>query len=466
MSKIKIKCKGNTKDHKLKLIEILGIKEIEVSGLIPTHDGFVALCLSEKHADNIFSAQTKEYLESRGFRPIMPPELRVKKSIIIPRIDDVVYEKHILDIGEELIKHNTWIGDDGIADIYKFPNSFTLKITFNQTALAQKCLQTGIKAFGISTPASLIKQETYIPIKCCMRCYTLETHYTSECPMPKDYKICSECSEEGHVWHQCQNKTKKCLNCTEPHSSMAMKCKKRKEKIKEKRSQIKERERMNFATVSQIIPSATSMTIPKVPTVSKEELLKIHACVAHAQSKEQIKPGTYKHELNRVLRANNLPTIIIPDEDDETLTENPEEQVASAMAINENEKEPETHPKTQTLKRTKSTESLSSKIIDAQDIGLELYTVKERGWPKNMSTSDLTAGIHSKKYKGRYRGSKYTEEQIMKKLTKNEINLNYKDCWNVVDNEAFRKIRPGINADRSPINRDPRPQPPPRSSIT
>ncbi len=46
---------------------------------------------------------------------------------------------------------------------------------------------------------------------------------------------------------------------------------------------------MNFATVSQIIPSATSMTIPKVPTVSKEELLKIHACVAHAQSKEQIK---------------------------------------------------------------------------------------------------------------------------------------------------------------------------------
>ncbi len=128
------------------------------------------------------------------------------------------------------------------------------------------------------------------------------------------------------------------------------------------------------------------------------------------------------------------------------------------MAINENEQEPETQPKTQILKRTKSTESLSSKIIDAQDIGLELYTVKERGWPENMSTSDLTAGIHSKKYKGRYRESKYTEEQIMKKLTKNEINLDYKQCWIVVDSDAFRKIRPGINADRSPINRDPRSQ--------
>ncbi len=189
----------------------------------------MALTLSEKHVDSIFNAETKEHLESLGFRAIMPPELKVKKRIIIPRIEYVIlYEQHIVDTGEELKKHNLWIGEDGIADIYKFPNTPTLKITFTETALAPKCLETGIKAFGISAPPNMIKQEIYIPVKCCMRCYSLEQHYTSECPKPKEYKICSECSEEGHVWHQCLNNIKKCLNCKGNHSSMAMKCQKRK----------------------------------------------------------------------------------------------------------------------------------------------------------------------------------------------------------------------------------------------
>ncbi len=103
---------------------------------------------------------------------------------------------------------------------------------------------------------------------------------------------------------------------------MAMNCQKRKEIIKEKRSQINERQKMKFATVSQIISSATSMAIPKVPTVTKAELLKIHACVDHAQNQEQRKPGTYKHELNRVLKANNLTTIIIPDDEQEIISNN------------------------------------------------------------------------------------------------------------------------------------------------
>ncbi len=106
MAKIKIKCRTNTREHKLKLIDIFGIRDIEVSDFIPTHDGFVALTLSEKHADSIFNADTKDHFESLGFRPIMPPELKVKKkkNFIIPRAEDIIYEHHVIDIGEELKK--------------------------------------------------------------------------------------------------------------------------------------------------------------------------------------------------------------------------------------------------------------------------------------------------------------------------------------------------------------------------
>ena len=60
----------------------------------------------------------------------------------------------------------------------------------------------------------------------------------------------------------------------------------------------------------------TPVTIPapKIPMIKKEELLKIHICVAHAQGRDQANPGIYSDELNRVLEENNLPKIKIPQE--------------------------------------------------------------------------------------------------------------------------------------------------------
>ncbi len=139
---------------------------------------------------------------------------------------------------------------------------------------------------------------------------------------------------------------------------MAMKCQKRNGNNKREKSQINEREKMNFATVSQIIPSATSMTIPKVPIATRAELLQIHAYVAHAQNQEQRKPGTYRYELSRVLKANNLPSIIIPDDKHEIISNNAQQQAASALTINVTKQDAGAHLKTPTLKRITSTESL------------------------------------------------------------------------------------------------------------
>ncbi len=157
----------------------------------------------------------------------MPPELRVKKSVIIPRVDDLIYDRDTVDIGEELQNHNSSIGEE-IGSIFKFPKSPTIKITFSQTILAQKCTERGLKAFSINISPHEIKLETYIAIKCCMKCYDLESRHTNECLKHNELKICSECSGEGHVWQQCQESYKKCINCGGNHSTLAMRCSKRK----------------------------------------------------------------------------------------------------------------------------------------------------------------------------------------------------------------------------------------------
>ena len=77
MTRVKIKCRGpgaqGTKEKKIKLLEILCMKEIHVTKIFNTTDGFALLTLNEEHAENIFSKEVKETLDFEGFSPIMPP---------------------------------------------------------------------------------------------------------------------------------------------------------------------------------------------------------------------------------------------------------------------------------------------------------------------------------------------------------------------------------------------------------
>ncbi len=200
MAIIKIKTRNPpNQENKLKLLEILSSNDIEISRIFTTRDSFVVLTVHENDTDNLFASAIGDVLERNDFLPILPPELRAKKSVIIPRVDDVIFERNVVDLGKELASKNNWITLEDIENIYKFPNSPTIKITFFSSLIAKKCTEKGLKAFKISIPATEIKLETYIPIQCCMRCYTLESHYTNECLKSKDYKLCSECGTEGHL---------------------------------------------------------------------------------------------------------------------------------------------------------------------------------------------------------------------------------------------------------------------------
>ena len=462
MARIKIKSRNPTNnDNKLLLLDILCRKDIEISRIFNTRDGFVVQPVHEHDTDNLFATNTIDELTQNAFAPVMPPEIRAKKSIIIPRTDEIIYEKNVVEIGEEIARKNEWLNLEDIQNIYKFPNSPTIKVTFHSSLLAKKCTEKGLKAFKISIPGNEIKLETYVPIKCCMRCYTLETHYTNECPKSRDYKLCSECGTEGHLWHQCNEPSKKCVNCGEDHSALQMKCPKRKEILKTKRTQIKERENMTYSNItgSNITPK---MPTVNVPTITKEEILKIHICVAHAQTKNQEKPGCYNNVLNKILTMNNLPNIIIPIDDDDVSPVQPligatslEQPITGAMSLQLPQDETPTPTLEQSSSRQSSTSNLSktaesapSKKPKAKDLGLYFFTTTEKVWPPKIPTEELLKGIKNQKYKWVYSNTEYDEQQILHKIEHGEISPT--QCFFTVGPDEFRKIRSGLIQERSP----------------
>ena len=137
MTRIKVKC-PNAKDKakKLKLVEILSRNDADITKVFDATDGFAVLLLNDDHTDHLFAAEVKNELQANGFSPIMPPKLRAKRSAIISRVDELIYCRNQEEMTDELISHNTWIGDE-IENVFKFPNSNTINISFKQTSVAK-----------------------------------------------------------------------------------------------------------------------------------------------------------------------------------------------------------------------------------------------------------------------------------------------------------------------------------------
>lgn len=90
--------------------------------MITTNDGFVEITVKEQRADSIFIRDIKTDLTSNRVTVLMPPELKAKKSVVITRVDDVIYERDSADIRKEIVNKNPWI-DEEVESIFKFPTS-------------------------------------------------------------------------------------------------------------------------------------------------------------------------------------------------------------------------------------------------------------------------------------------------------------------------------------------------------
>ena len=309
MARIKIKHLERTRE-KATLLNTLSQHGIYATNVIPTSDGFVVPNSNDDEMDKIFTDACLKELSAGGFTPILPPEMKAKRTVLLFSVDEEIMKRPTEDIEGEIYRCNVW-APDTIHTIFKFPRNPIMKITFKQTAPANKSKDQGILMFSMRIAPHQIKAEEYIPIKTCMRCYKIEEHFTNQCPEPKDYKLCSQCGETGHLWSSCTSTTKKCILCTGDHMSLAYKCPERKKVRQAKLDDIKAKKTQTYASTTN--PSAFQTPFQNsFPPITQEATTKIVQCMLEAHSRNLVNPGTYVDELNKLYAANNLPQITIP----------------------------------------------------------------------------------------------------------------------------------------------------------
>lgn len=470
MARLKIKT-ANAKDQgrKEELLNILSTNDIYVTRIIQANDGFVILTQNEDEMDKIFNNIIDKELQKKNFTPIMPPQLKANRSILIFRVENHIFMHEEKEIKEEIIRRNEWA--DEVSQVFKFPNSNTLKITFNEAAKATKAQEQGIKMFAMRIASYNIEQDSFHNLITCMRCYQIEDHITKNCPKETTYKICSCCSSNTHTWQECNSEKKTCINCQGDHVTVAMQCPRRKEALNRKRKEAKEAKTITYSSITK--QGTQPHTTPIQTTDFYNTQAKTYSCMLFALFLDSANPGTFQEELDNMFEKNNLPKIKITknppsntilglqnkeneEEKEKDKNENAIEQATTSITktkeekkIAEKERSKATKTKTSktsTKEKEETEEELDSSTetmpdleqVPAEALGLQLVTKKSSGWPTNLTIQEIIKGIENNTYKWTYTNKEIPEEIMYKMLKNNEIIL--KNCWGHVDDSSFKKM--------------------------
>lgn len=457
MARVKVKHpKPRELETRTKLLETLSKHQIFATKIIPTDDSLIVLTSDTIEAEKIFGSRCNTELLNQNFNPLLPPEIKASRTIIVTRLDDYIYNNTEEEIKEELAQNNSWI-EDGIIEIYKFPKSNTLKITYDQQEKATKTTNYGLLMYHMRVPPHQIQQEEYINLQTCMRCYILEDHHTNQCPKLPDFKICSECGAEGHQYRTCNIQTKKCINCGGPHRTLAMKCPIRKKAIKEKR----------------LTRTNTAITYSKAaqqPIVQQQQIhidkdlsAKILTCMLHAHLMNIGNPGTYEKVLSETLTLNNLPVIKIPEVPQSAkilnltkINDTNTEPEYDATQIEQKRKDPRLESKQKgEHSRSNSSEEDTMTIIEekqpetADEIGLKILLTNRSILPtKDPHIEHVVTQINNGEYKWTYTDTRFHDNTVASWISKQQMKITKND-FKKVDEGTFRKTRNGLNQ-RSP----------------
>ena len=455
MPRVKIKTASSKDPRKQQsLLEVLSKNDIFITKLIPLSDGYAVITNNEDDLDRIFNPITLDDLIKKDLHPLIPPELKANRSIIITNVDNYIYNNTEDQIKEEIHDKNPW-ATGGIDSVFRFPNSKIIKITFTQATLAKKSQATGIRCFHMSIPGHYIKQEIFYNITTCYKCYKIEDHFSNQCPAPKEYQICSECSSTDHTWKDCNSNQKKCINCEGEHRTLAAKCPIRKDVIKNKRLAQDKTTQITYSQATQ--KNTQNTTSNQSPNINNETHAKIFTCIIHAHLANIASPGSYEKELNSMLTLNNLPNIKAPS--------NPQSNKIISNVYNQEElnkegngeDEAEVDPmqeKTTTQEEVPNSQQqsrLSKKThkIKATEIGLQIHTSTNTGWPKDILTrKKLIEGIEDKKYKITFTTTTLDSNRVLQAIEQDEIDLD--QCWQMLEDSQFRKLRSGRIMERTP----------------
>ena len=247
-----------------------------------------------------------------------PLNYNAMRTVVVQKIDQMHIGRELQELQDTIERQNATLE---VEEVIKLPNiNHILKIKFKTTLMADICIEEGVKINNQFIPPQYIHKEIFVNLKPCYRCYKYN-HGTNKCRKDINYKICSECGQEGHIFNECKNPNKKCINCGNNHRTLAAACEIRKKIIKDKsRSLRKQQTKPSYIAKRQNTynakgnyqPKGNDATQVKPPNVITNFMAKLISNLTFAFITERQHKGTFQKTMDEMNKLNNMPSIIYP----------------------------------------------------------------------------------------------------------------------------------------------------------
>ena len=277
-----------------------------------TRNAFIIITTDEI-VEKLLSPKVKEALARDDFEVTTPPEYSSNRTIVLRNIDSIITEVESEELKLDIERRNEWAK---ITEIIKIPTApKILKLKLENTDMVSRAVEKGMLVYNQSIPPSFINKEIYVHLDLCYVCYAYD-HKTPEC-QTSDLKICSECAQTGHRYNECTSSTKKCINCNGNHRTMAAKCPKRKELIRYKEREIRERSRSRSRSQNRAGTYAQAVSGGQVQhsgavSLTRDDMVKIYSSITYAHMMEGVLPGTFHQNIEAMYKLNGLPPVKFP----------------------------------------------------------------------------------------------------------------------------------------------------------
>ena len=309
---VRIKVKNLVHDctpRKPALVQTLAVAEVWVNKIIETKEAFILIADNE-NMDKLMKEENRQKLAARGLEIVHPPEYEASRTVILKNVDSLINAMTEDEIVQSIDKNLK------VKRVIKISNSpHLMKLIFERSQIADRVVEEGLKIKFQKFQKTNIEKEIFIPIVPCFKCFSYE-HLRRNCPKPDEYRICSSCAIEGHLYTDCSSDFVRCIGCGANHRTLAAKCPIRKEiirnKIKEKRVRSRSAYDRDRGGLTQ---TQTTATLLQAQTTKLPEhyLAVMAAAITRADKREAEVPGSFQFIINEMLKANKVPEVKFPE---------------------------------------------------------------------------------------------------------------------------------------------------------
>ena len=302
MVRIRVKIlQHDGQSKKTLVVQCIAETKALVYRVIESREAFF-LITDNENMDRLLQEKSKTLFLDKGLEIQIPPEYEAARTVMLKSVDGIIAEMSIDEICEGIDKNVK------VKRIVKIPNNtHLLKIIFESAHTADEIAKEGLVIHFQKFEGKNVEKEIFIPIIPCFKCYRYD-HLKRNCLKPDDFKICSNCSREGHTYTECNSLSFKYINCQGDHRTLAAKCPIRKAIVKQKIKERKEGREKSKSGDQEYVPRNL------VPSQIPEKYLAVMAAtIIIADRREEEVPGVFQFIVDEMLCANNVPRVLFPE---------------------------------------------------------------------------------------------------------------------------------------------------------